>query len=217
MQNVTQQGGSTCVELGHYGMDEELERLRRDRNLLTAEILKLKQQQQNSREQIMAMEERIRSMERKQRQIMSFLAKAFQSPLFVQQYTDKYVQANDRKPIEVGHKRRLTMSPSAESLQEVELQPEVENLFPAAMDDGSSSDIMGIPAGMVASSGDTVLNHVNENLWDEFLSDDLVGGDEGEGVLAIDQPSDVEVEELAANTIDWGEDLQDLAEQLGFL
>ncbi|KAI3468118.1 hypothetical protein Pfo_024781 [Paulownia fortunei] len=56
MQSMIQQGGGPCVELGHYGMEEELERLKRDRNVLMTEIVKLKQLQHNSRERIMAME-----------------------------------------------------------------------------------------------------------------------------------------------------------------
>ncbi|KAG8381799.1 hypothetical protein BUALT_Bualt05G0010300 [Buddleja alternifolia] len=215
MQSVTtQQVGGSCVEIGHYGMEEELERLRRDKNLLTAEIMKLKQQQQSSREQILAMEERIKGTERKQQQMMSFLAKAFRSPLFVQQYIDKCVQKNDKKCVEIGQKRRLTMSG-------IEDQVEVDALFFAALDDESDG------------LSDGVLNPKVENAWEEFLCDDLMASGEVEEILGDHQPLDVEVEELAAQTQDWGEDdlqdlvaqtqdwgeddLQDLVDQLGFL
>ncbi|KAG8381792.1 hypothetical protein BUALT_Bualt05G0009600 [Buddleja alternifolia] len=199
MQSVTtQQGGGSCVEIGHYGMEEELERLRRDKNLLTAEIMKLKQQQQSSREQILAMEERIKGTERKQQQMMSFLAKAFRSPLFVQQYIDKYAQKNDKKCVEIGQKRRLTMSG-------IEDQVEVDALFSVALDDE------------LDGPSDSVLNPKVENAWEEFLCDDLMASGEVEEILG-DQPLDVEVEELAAQTQDWDEDdLQDLVDQLGFL
>lgn len=236
MQGMTQQAGGSCIEIGHYGMDEELETLKRDRNLLMAEIMKLKQQHQNSRDQIMAMEERIRSTERKQQQILSFLAKAFGNPTFVQQYVNKY--ANDKKHVEIGQKRRITMSPSAENLQEVvtvstgssqpsnctredqeelaDIQLKVESLLSAALDAESSSDLKGVSAETVPSTSDTSLNHMT-NIWEEFLSDDLIVGDETEEVLLADHLSDVEVEDLVAKTPEWGEDLQDLVDQLGFL
>ncbi|KAL0327486.1 UNVERIFIED_CONTAM: Heat shock factor protein HSF30 [Sesamum angustifolium] len=207
MQGTTQQsGGGSCVEIGQYGMEEELERLKRDRNLLMAEIVKLKQQQQSSRERIMAIEERIHSTEKKQQHIMSFLAKAFKSPLFVQQYVDKYAQRKDKQHIEIGHKRRLTMS-------------QVETLFSAALDDESSSDVKVSAAETVPSSNNAGLNPTTEEIWEKFLSDDLIGVEDAEEVLAAEQLSDdVEVEELVAKTPEWtGEDLQDLVDQLGFL
>ncbi|KAK6129497.1 hypothetical protein DH2020_036730 [Rehmannia glutinosa] len=222
MHNVNQQGGGACVELGHYGMEEELERLKRDRNLLMSEIVKLKQQQQNSKGRITEMEERIRSTERKQQHIMSFLAKAFRSPVFVQQYMDKYVEKNDKKHIEIGQKRRLTMSPSVENLQESiyvkedeeDIGLKVEDLFSAALDDESRVDLNGISAEKMPSAGETSFNDM-ANILEEFLSDDLgVANNEDERVLGGD---DVEVEELVAQTPEWGEDLLDLVDQLGFL
>ncbi|KAL2236007.1 UNVERIFIED_CONTAM: Heat shock factor protein HSF30 [Sesamum indicum] len=237
MQGITQQsGGGSCVEIGQYGMEEELERLKRDRNLLMAEIVKLKQQQQSSRERIVAIEDRILSTEKKQQHIMSFLAKAFKSPLFVQQYVDKYAQREDKQHIEIGHKRRLTMSPSVENFQEVvtvaaggsgpsadpneldDIDLEVKTLFSAALDDESSSDVKGSAAEMVPSSNDAGLNPTTEEIWEKFLNDDLIGGDDTEEVLAAEHLSDdVEVEELVAKTSEWtGEDLQDLVDQLGW-
>lgn len=218
IQPVAQQSGGSCVELGHYGMDEELERLTRDRNLLMSEILKLKQQQQSSRQQVMAMEERLQNTEKKQQQMLSFLAKAFKSPTFVQQYVDKYT---NEKNIEIGQKRRISMSPSAENVtvstesslnyarDEQDIELKVESLFSSVLEGELSTDLKGL------STSDSNLNDMN-NMWEEFLNDDLVNGDEAE-VLAADHLSDIEVEELVAKTSDWGEDLQDIVDQLGFL
>ncbi|KAK4491006.1 hypothetical protein RD792_001727 [Penstemon davidsonii] len=224
MQSIAQQGVAPCVELGHYGMEEELERLKRDRNMLMTEIVKLKQQQQNSRERILVMEERIRGTERKQQQIMNFIAKAFSNPMFLQQYMEKYVSANDQKRVEIGRKRRLTMSPSVDNLQNVALdgdqvenfasqdkeELEMETLFSAAFDDESSTDVKD------STTSDTSFDPVTENMWENFLSEDVVIiDDEADEVLATDV--EVEVEDLVAETKEWGEDLQDLADQLGLL
>lgn len=50
---------ATCVELGDFGVETEIEKLKRDRNLLMIEIIKLKQQQQSSRKEIIEMEQRV--------------------------------------------------------------------------------------------------------------------------------------------------------------
>lgn len=233
--NQQQQGGGPFVELGHYGTDEELERLRRDRKLLMAEIVKLKQQQQNSRERIMAMEGRIQGMDRKQQQIMSFLAKIFRSPSFLKQYMDKYDKMSD-KHIEIGQKRRLTMSPSDETLGDCAhvaaisdqnlnqegpvdgAELEVETLLSAAFDDGSSSEAgVGISAEIVPSASETNMNPMIESIWERFFSDDMTVGDEvEEDVLAAEPATDVEVEELVAAATS-PVDLQDIVDQLGFL
>ncbi|KAL8054434.1 hypothetical protein ABFX02_05G137100 [Erythranthe guttata] len=201
-------GGSTTIaEL--INEEEEIEKLKRDRDTLMAEIMKLKQQQKSSKERMTAMEERIQTTEKKQHQIMSFLAKAFRSPVFVQQY----VQKKEEKHIEIGQKRRLTMSPSVESdLQEmingddIDIESKVESfLLPEEVPfSGDLND-----AGLINN------NHIDNNIWEDFLSDDfLVGGDEVEEAVL---PDEVEVEELVENTPEWGEDLRDLVHQLGFL
>jgi len=75
MQQQGGGGGGAWVEVGQYGLEGDLERLKRDRSLLMAEILRLRQQQQNSRVKIISMEDRLQTTERKQQQIMTFLAK----------------------------------------------------------------------------------------------------------------------------------------------
>ncbi|CAH8308750.1 unnamed protein product [Eruca vesicaria subsp. sativa] len=59
--------------------------LRREKQLLTMELLCLRQQQQTTKSYIKAMEQRLEGAERKQRQMMSFLARAMQSPSFLHQ------------------------------------------------------------------------------------------------------------------------------------
>lgn len=217
-QSMNQQGSGPCIEIGYYGMEEELERLKRDKNVLMAEIVKLRQQQQNTRNQIIAMGQKIETTERKQEQMMSFLAKIFSNPAFLQQYLDKHVQRKDKQRIEVGQKRRLTMTPSTENLQDVatgsdqpmnyshqEREVEINNiemLFSAALDN-ESSNTAG-PASVVTTSG-TDMEPVLENIWEELLSEDLISGDRAEEVLIVEQPEfDVEVEDLVAKTPEWG-------------
>lgn len=168
--------------MGHYGIEGELKELRRDRNMLMAEIVKLRQQQQDSNNLILAMNNRIQSTETKQQNIMSFVAKAFSNPTLIRQYMDKYVQKIDPKQIEMGRKRRLTMRPSVENLQDQTLDnssqqeenlgniiTEMESFLSAALDNESSND-KNAP-NVSTSSGD--LDAFNETLWEELLNDDL--------------------------------------------
>lgn len=217
-QNIPNQG-SACVEIGHYGLDGEMERLRRDRNVLIAQLVKLRQQQQLSRDQIRTMESRLQSTERKQQQMMEFLAKALTNPSFVQNLMHQTEQGRMFEGIEIGRKRRLTASPSTELLQDEVLsaventegltatvETEIETLFSAALDDEASSDVKGPDS--ILSSIDPNLEIVGEIDWEDLLNDEMVGEE---------QDLDVPVEDLAPETSNWGEDLQDLIDQMGFL
>ncbi|KAI5400710.1 hypothetical protein KIW84_065538 [Lathyrus oleraceus] len=80
----------SCVEVGRFGLDGiEVDRLRRDRHVLMVELMKLKQQQQNTRTHLEAMEGRVKRNEQKQKQMMHFLARAMQNPNFLQQLVQK--------------------------------------------------------------------------------------------------------------------------------
>lgn len=92
-----QQALGPCVELGRFGLDRELDRLRRDKQVLVMELVKLRQQQQNTRARLQAMELRLQGTERKQQQMMRFLARAIQNPAFIQQLVQ---QKEKRKELE---------------------------------------------------------------------------------------------------------------------
>ncbi|XP_044472160.1 heat shock factor protein HSF30-like [Mangifera indica] len=234
-QNMQQEGREACVELGHYGLDGELERLNRDRNLLMAEIVKLRQQQQQSRDQIMTMEARLEATERKQQQMRTFLAKVLNNPTFVKQFAQRNARRRELRDVEIGRKRRLTASRSLENLQaetitmtptgvesgqvleyEIQVQDElgtletaIETLFSSSLDIESSSDVNNsIPSSMPASSGN--LAAVHETTWEYLFMDDLYSSNPEEIVVGDQSETDVQVEDLV-------EDLQDIVDQMGDL
>ncbi|KAJ0974078.1 hypothetical protein J5N97_016043 [Dioscorea zingiberensis] len=94
-----------CLEVGWFGFDGEVERLRRDKSILMSEIVKLRQDQQNTRVHLRALEERLQGTEQKQQQMMAFLARAMQNPDFLQQLIQ---QKEKRKKLEeaISKKRR---------------------------------------------------------------------------------------------------------------
>ncbi|KAK1367927.1 Heat shock factor protein HSF30 [Heracleum sosnowskyi] len=221
-------GGGPCVELGHYGIEGEFERLRRDKNMLMAEVVKLRQQQQDSKNLIIAMENRIQATEAKQQHMMNFLAKAVSNPQFLQQYVEKHGEIIDPKKIEIGRKRRLTLSPSVENFEDqvsdytsqhqetsVNAGTEMESFLSAAADNESSDNIS---APKVPTS-DEYLDPFYENMWEELLNDDLrMGNKEEEAVVGLTgYQSEKEVDNLAKSST-WDIDgLHDLVDQLEYL
>ncbi|KAK9699741.1 hypothetical protein RND81_08G193100 [Saponaria officinalis] len=208
-QRVQHQGGS-CVELGQYGLDGEIDRLKRDRTLLMSEIVKLRQQQQFSRQQLVAMETRLKSTEEKQQQMMAFLAKALVNPTFVQnlmQQSDERLKSV--KAIKAGMKRRLTSRPSVENLEKVvvpeldrltTIESDIETLLSAILDNGTNGDIKDQKVDeSIPSAYGTNVENVGQTSWEELLwaeDEDVFQGDL--------QEVDVPVESLVPETSNWG-------------
>lgn len=184
-----------CIEVGQYGIEEELEGLKRDRSVLMAEILRLRQLQQHSKDKLIAMENRLRTTERKQQNMMGFLAKAFSNPEFLQKYMDKYAH-KEHEHIEIGRKRRLTMTPSG-SVEDF------QDPFLAATGGGDSSSYVG-NQGDVSS---LVEDESHENLWEELLNVDL----------PVEKHPEEFLDDLDAQNLDWDEDLQELVDQMEYL
>ncbi|KAL8107307.1 heat shock factor protein HSF30-like [Apium graveolens] len=219
-------GGGPCVELGHYGIDGEFEKLRRDKNMLMAEVVKLRQQQQDSKNLIIAMESRIQATEAKQHYMMNFLAKAVSNPLFLQQYVEKHGTIMDSKKIEIGRKRRLTLSPSLENFEDqvsdytsqhqetsVNAGTEVESFLSAAADN-ESTDNINTPK---VPTNDEHLDPFNENMWEELLNNDLRIGDKEKEEAGVGDQPESKVDNLATSS-SWDIDrLQDLVDQLEYL
>ncbi|KAK4252721.1 hypothetical protein QN277_014460 [Acacia crassicarpa] len=103
-----------CVEVGKFGLEEEVERLKRDKNVLMQELVRLRQQQQSTDNQMQTMVQRLQGMEQRQQQMMSFLAKAVQSPGFFAQFVQQQNESN-RRITEANKKRRLKQEGIAET------------------------------------------------------------------------------------------------------
>ncbi|XP_028802931.1 heat shock factor protein HSF8 [Neltuma alba] len=103
-----------CVEVGKFGLEEEVERLKRDKNVLMQELVRLRQQQQTTDNQLQTMVQRLQGMEQRQQQMMSFLAKAVQSPGFFAQFVQQQNESN-RRITEANKKRRLKQEGVAET------------------------------------------------------------------------------------------------------
>ncbi|XP_042382984.1 heat stress transcription factor A-1-like isoform X1 [Zingiber officinale] len=123
--NQQQPQAQNTIEVGKFGLEEEIERLKRDKNVLMLELVRLRQQQQSTDQQLNTMGQRLQGMDQRQQQMMSFLAKAMQSPGFLAQF----VQQNDcnRRIVGVNKKRnrkdKLEVESTMQDGQIVKYQP----------------------------------------------------------------------------------------------
>ncbi|PSS04564.1 Heat stress transcription factor A-1 like [Actinidia chinensis var. chinensis] len=95
----------SCFKLGKFGIDEDVERLKSDKNVLMQELFRLKQQQQATDNQLQTVGKRVQVMEQRQQHMMSFLAKAMKSPGFLTQLVQQQNESN-RRISGVNKKRR---------------------------------------------------------------------------------------------------------------
>ncbi|OMO85589.1 Heat shock factor (HSF)-type, DNA-binding protein [Corchorus olitorius] len=233
----SQYGLDPCVEVGRFGLDGEMDRLRRDKQVLMVELVKLRQQQQNTRTCLQMMEERLRKTETKQHQMMSFLAKAMQNPSFVQQL----VQQKDRRKEleeEINKKRsrrRIDKIRSSSNVETIELdqdeggmgcfvKTEPEDYGDLADEYGVSElDQLAMDMQQGPISGNINLDHdhhvndyeirqdqdgiIDKLHLDEGFWDDLLNDDNIEQEISV---LDVDQDENE-------EDVDVLVEQLGYL
>ncbi|XP_037407772.1 heat stress transcription factor A-2b-like isoform X1 [Triticum dicoccoides] len=80
-----QQSLGSYLEVGHFGNHTDTDQLKRDKQLLMAEVVKLRQEQQSMKTHLKGMEERLHGTERKQQQMTAFLARVFRNPELLKQ------------------------------------------------------------------------------------------------------------------------------------
>ncbi|XVE54057.1 hypothetical protein DITRI_Ditri03aG0051900 [Diplodiscus trichospermus] len=123
-----QQQGVICANdsTGNIGLEAELEILKKDQTALQLEVLKLRQQQEESNDQLSAVQERIRFAEFRQQQMCNFFAKIAKYPNFVQQLIQKRKQ--QKKELDAGNISKKTKL----------LETKVTKSLPEAMGTGQS-------------------------------------------------------------------------------
>uniref|UniRef100_A0A0D9VYV8 HSF-type DNA-binding domain-containing protein n=2 Tax=Leersia perrieri TaxID=77586 RepID=A0A0D9VYV8_9ORYZ len=156
---------AACLEVGQFGRDGEVDRLQRDKSVLIAEVVKLRQEQQTTRAQMQAMEERISAAEQKQQQMTVFLARAMKNPGFLQMLVDRHGGAAANREIEdaLSKKRRRPIEYLLPH-QNGETIAAAAAVSPA--DGVSETDDVSTPRGEGGSGGggDT------ESFWKQLLS-----------------------------------------------
>ncbi|OAY55693.1 heat stress transcription factor A-6b [Manihot esculenta] len=214
---VSQHCLDPCVEVGRFGLDGEVDRLRRDKEVLMMELVKLRQQQQNTKCYLKLMEYRLKRTETKQQQMMGFLAKAMRNPNFMQQLVQ---QRDMRKELEeaISKKRRLPIDQGPSNVQVgefshgevletfVKIEPqELGDLseFEVSELDALAMTMQGVSGSQQNMEEECLERHepedkdLDEGFWDDLLNEDTVE----------------EMDILGGDV----EDIDALVEQLGYL
>ncbi|KAF3441719.1 hypothetical protein FNV43_RR15634 [Rhamnella rubrinervis] len=82
------------TEAGKYGLEGEVEGLRKEKSLLMQEVAELQQQQQGTVQHMELVNNRLRSAEQRQNQMISFMGKLLQNPSFVARLKQKAEHRN---------------------------------------------------------------------------------------------------------------------------
>ncbi|CAK7346522.1 unnamed protein product [Dovyalis caffra] len=200
-----QQAPDFCVEVGRFGLDGEIDRLKRDKHVLLMELVKLRQQQQNTRSYIQAMEKRLQGSEQKQQQMMRFLARAMQNPAFLQQLVQQKEKRKEleeamtkkrRRPIDQRNSRSGGGEPShvGESANSIKAEPleygdygfEVSELEALALEMQGYGKAKREPEDAVEElePPESEDRELDDGFWEELLNEST-GGDEDEDVNAL--------------------------------
>lgn len=179
------------LEIGRFALEGEIGSLKRDKNVLMAEVIKLRQEQQNTRAHLQAMEARIRGTEQKQQQMMAFLARAMKDPNFLQQLAE---QEKHKKELEdaITKKRRRPIE-----FKPNDVEPSFELEGQALQDlyslrgselDNMASEMQGLEKNVKVKeeheerSGDAELSN---DFWEELLNEGIVEEGDDDDVKAL--------------------------------
>lgn len=207
-----------CVDLTKSGLEAELESLRDDQSTMRFEILKLRQQQEDSQNQITAVEERIRCAECKQQQMLSFFAKVSKYPKFVRQLIHKRKQQREFDGGEISKRRRLLAAQEAENFPESVICRNQTHQKLASMQ-SELTDMKNTPFPGAMDGENELCSHMEDlkgNLMGETSEEDaslvyrfLVGSLLGDNSVLENMAS----EELAVNDTQIFHELEDLIEK----
>ncbi|CAN1129027.1 Heat stress transcription factor A-6b [Linum perenne] len=222
----TQQQGSIvdpCVEVGRFGIESELERLQRDKQVLMMELVKLRNQQQTTKACLQMMEERLRRNEARQQQMMTFLARAVQNPDFLQQLVHQKEIMRELESAIITKKKRRHIDQAPTSTNYVEVEDSFVKIEPRE-EFGRVSDLDISELDSVALDIERLSGFPARNM-EMFEDEGAVEGDEkGGGYFWEDLLNDVSGQEMGFNMGGGDEEDGDdcgnmdvLVQQLGFL
>ncbi|XP_020586087.1 heat stress transcription factor A-2b [Phalaenopsis equestris] len=183
------QPSEACLEVGKYGLDGEIDQLKRDKTLLMSEVIKLRQDQQNSKARLQTMAEKLKGIEQKQQHMMSFLARAMQNPSFVDQLAE---QKDKRKELEeaISKKRKryinympanVNESTSQQQIQDpksiysLEGNDEISAFENLALEVHGLNEIQGEEENEDQQPEDPV-EELNEEFWQELFNEMISDG-----------------------------------------
>lgn len=187
------------MEVGRFGVEAEVDELRRDKQVLVMELVKLRQQQQTTRAYLQQMEARLQSTEKKQQQMLSFIARAMQNPEFLHQLLRHKERRREIEEAASKKRRRPIEAADQAASSSVKAEPMELYGFQVSELEALALEMQGFGRGKweEAEELETESYHreLDDGFWEELLNE---GFDE--------ESRDGE-----------GEDVSVLADRLGFL
>jgi heat shock transcription factor, other eukaryote len=188
-----QQSVSPYLEVGHFGYDTEIDQLKRDKQLLMAEVVKLRQEQQNTKSNLKAMEDRLQGNEQKQQQMMSFLARVMRNPEFLKQLMSQNEMRKElQEAISKKRRRHIDQGPEVDDLGASSSLDQGSPLLFDPLDpaeflvDGIATDIgnstldaevlaqpKNIDLGASEQQQNMPQSELSDNFWEELLNEGL--------------------------------------------
>ncbi|KAK8488444.1 hypothetical protein V6N13_104262 [Hibiscus sabdariffa] len=164
-----------CVEVGRFGLDGEIDRLRRDKQVLMVELVKLRQHHHNTRTCLQLMEQRLRNTEIKQQQMMSFLAKAVQNPSFLHQLIQHRDGTKElEEAITKKRRRQIDQRPTTGVETGQVLRPKTEPEFEV-----TELEKLAMSLQALSGSQNNIVESKEDKSLDEGFWNDLLNGDDG--------------------------------------
>ncbi|CAN6308957.1 unnamed protein product [Urochloa humidicola] len=197
-----QQSLGSYLEVGHFGYDEEIDQLKRDKQLLMAEVVKLRQEQQNTKSDLQAMEDKLKDTEQKQQQMMAFMARVMQNPEFMHQLVSQHeMRKGLEDAISKKRRRRIDQGPEADSMANgssleqgsqavFEPQEPVESLASGVPSDLESSSVeakgfevqQGVSSGGSERLKSRPSGELNDDFWEDLLHEGGLSAEAGNAV-----------------------------------
>uniref|UniRef100_J3L185 HSF-type DNA-binding domain-containing protein n=2 Tax=Oryza brachyantha TaxID=4533 RepID=J3L185_ORYBR len=200
----------TSVVFGQPEALGEVGSLKRDRAALRAEVIMLKQQYNNCKSQLIAMEEMVQNIERRQQQTINFFARVLTNPVFVQQVLLNYVKKNGLR----GSAKRQRLMENEEHHADLPLNKGTEAASAMSADVSAGSTGCGTVGNDEVTPKFSVQNIDNmcDDVWEELDALPETGMEqEDKAGICFD------VEEFVGRPCGWVDDCPYLVEPMQFV
>ncbi|GAA0183999.1 winged helix/forkhead transcription factor [Lithospermum erythrorhizon] len=175
-QQIVSSSSGLPTEAGKTALEGEIERLRNEKRMMMQEVIELQKQQSGTRQHMEAVNGKLQAAEQRQKQMVSFLAKVFQTPSFLarlQQEKDKRAITSPRtmrrfvkhtqhepgssnSPMEGRIMKYITEDPPASSMNK--LAPLTDENF-SNMFDQDVAGISGVGASDISFQAEPVISN----------------------------------------------------------
>lgn len=189
-------------EVKQSGLEIELKKLRGEKKSLMQDVFQLQQEHLATIRQVDSLNQRMQSAERRQKQMVTFLARVFQNPEFLAQIRKQKAQ---REIVSARAKRKFLKQHSCSSEPVKSLEQKIVDYGQCSVDVGGSSSQLGIQAGVHKPLEDNFLEDMVEKLGlDPSTKEVLLAASEHDGLEMAPLPpaSDACTQEVSLQTDD---------------